>query len=89
LSAGVPVNEYGGYYTKEVHESSERSRYGGGTTARWRGKESLYVAPDGNVMAVEVATTPAFHRGAATPVFKLPARAMLNPSLFDGYTFIP
>jgi hypothetical protein len=43
---------------------------------RWRsdGKELLYLAPDGNVMSVDVTTSPVFHAGEPKPLFQvLPA----------------
>ncbi len=41
---------------------------------RWRsdGKELLYLAPDGNVMSVDVTTTPVFHSGEPKPLFQVP-----------------
>jgi eukaryotic-like serine/threonine-protein kinase len=44
---------------------------GGGTQPHWRrdGKELLYIAPDGKLMAAEVSTDTAFHPGVPRPLF--------------------
>jgi eukaryotic-like serine/threonine-protein kinase len=46
----------------------------GGTDPRWRGngKELYYLAPDGKLMAVEVATDPEFHAGVPKALFQAP-----------------
>ena len=48
---------------------------GGGTRARWSGdgKELYYQAPDGKLMAVEVATNPAFRAGLSKALFQAPS----------------
>jgi len=42
----------------------------------WRqdGKELYYLTPDGEVMAVETATTPTFQAGTPRLLFKVPGR---------------
>ncbi len=42
--------------------------------ARWRadGKELIYLAPDSQVMAVDVTLSPVFHSGQPHPLFQLP-----------------
>jgi eukaryotic-like serine/threonine-protein kinase len=50
---------------------------GGGTQPRWRGdgKELYYRAPDGNLMAVEVAEGAAFHSATPKILFQVPSGA--------------
>jgi eukaryotic-like serine/threonine-protein kinase len=47
---------------------------GGGINPRWRrdGNELYYFAPDGKIMAVEVATSPAFRAGVPKALFEAP-----------------
>ena len=61
-------------YVAPLRGSGEKKRIsiGGGISPRWRrnGKELFYVAPDSNsVMAVPVATKPAFSAGQPTALF--------------------
>jgi serine/threonine protein kinase/Tol biopolymer transport system component len=46
---------------------------GGGAQTRWTrgGQELMYVAPDGNVMSVEITTNPVFRPGVPKALFKL------------------
>ncbi len=46
----------------------------GGRNPRWRGdgKELYYLAQDGKLMAVEIATSPAFQAGVPKPLFQTP-----------------
>ncbi|SPF46036.1 Serine/threonine protein kinase [Candidatus Sulfopaludibacter sp. SbA4] len=62
----------------------------GGTFPRWsqNGKELVYLAPDGNLMSVEVRVTgSAFQTGTAQPLFKLPAASPWDVSA-DGQRFL-
>jgi Tol biopolymer transport system component len=61
---------------------------GWGSGAHWPGKELFYTAPGGNVVAVEVATTPTFKPGPARQVFSLSARARLGDVTSDGKRFL-
>jgi Tol biopolymer transport system component len=47
---------------------------GGGSQPRWRGdgKELYYRAPDGKLMAVEIATNPVFRTGVPKALFQMP-----------------
>jgi serine/threonine protein kinase len=49
---------------------------GGGSEPRWRGdgKELYYLAPDGKLMAVEIATDPVFQAGVPKALFQTPPR---------------
>jgi eukaryotic-like serine/threonine-protein kinase len=56
---------------------------GGGREPRWRGdgKELYYLAPDRTLMAVEIATNPAFRAGAPKALFQAPPQAVVTPFL--------
>jgi Tol biopolymer transport system component len=61
-------------YVAPLRGSGEKKRIsiGGGVSPRWRrdGKELFYVAPDSNsIMAVPVATKPAFTAGTPVALF--------------------
>jgi eukaryotic-like serine/threonine-protein kinase len=53
---------------------------GGGHGPRWRGdgKELYYLAPDGKLMAVEIATNPEFRAGAPKALFQTPPQSSLS-----------
>ena len=61
------------------------SRNGGIGMVHWRkdGKELYYLGTDGNVMAVEVSTTPTFHAGNPRALFEVP-QAFLRVSATPG-----
>ncbi len=61
------------------------SRNGGAGMVHWRkdGRELYYLAADGNVMAVEVSTSPVFHPGVPKPLFAVPP-ALLRLSATPG-----
>jgi hypothetical protein len=50
----------------------------GGSQPRWRedGKELYYLAPDGKLMAVEIATSPVFRAGVPKALFQTPPSAI-------------
>jgi len=50
----------------------------GGSQPRWRGdgKELYYLAPDGHLMAVEIATSPMFRAGVPKALFQTPPRSV-------------
>ena len=62
----------------------------GGSAPRWRGdgKELVYLAPDGKLMAVEI--TPGAERRAATPapLFQTPPGTLLGDMAADGKRFL-
>jgi len=63
----------------------------GGGAVRWRGdgKEIFYKAPGGDLMSVEVSTTPVFQVGAPVSLFKPPAPSNLNWDVTaDGKRFL-
>jgi serine/threonine protein kinase/Tol biopolymer transport system component len=55
---------------------------GGGSEPSWRrdGKELYYIAPDGALTAVSVATAPTFEAGARTRLFKTEMSTLVNTS---------
>jgi Tol biopolymer transport system component len=61
------------------------SKGGGAGMIHWRadGRELYYLSPDGNVMAVEVATTPDFRASTPKALFQLPAN-FLHRFSFPG-----
>jgi len=66
---------------------------GGGRIAKWRGdgRELIYLAPDGSVMAVDVTPAPVFQAGTAKALFKLPPLAADQAGLDvtpDGKRFV-
>jgi len=63
----------------------------GGGAVRWRGdgKEIFYRVPGGDLMSVEVSTTPVFQAGAPVSLFKPPAPSNLNWDVTaDGRRFL-
>ncbi len=58
---------------------------GGGGQTRWtrEGQEIVYVAPDGNVMAVAITTTPVFRPAAPKALFKLPEIPDRDTPIFE------
>ena len=64
------------------------SGQGGRCTCVWRqdGKEFYYMSPDGGVMAVEVATTPAFNSGTPRLLFKVPDSDTQNPIFANSFS---
>jgi Tol biopolymer transport system component len=58
---------------------------GGGSQARWTrgGKEVIYVAPDGNVMSVEITTVPVFRPSAPKVLFRLPEPPERDTPIFE------
>jgi hypothetical protein len=54
------------------------SKGGTGGMIRWRadGKELFYLAPDGTIMSVDIATAPVFRPGEPKALFKLPVEFM-------------
>jgi eukaryotic-like serine/threonine-protein kinase len=63
---------------------------GGGTAPRWRGdgRELFYLAPNGTMMAVEVAAGQDFDAGAPTPLFQTPRGAIVGDVTGDGKRFL-
>jgi Tol biopolymer transport system component len=63
---------------------------GGGSAPRWRadGREIFYLAADGKMMAVDVATTPVFQAGTPTPLFQAPAGTIVGDVSPDGKRFL-
>ena len=59
----------------------------GGSEPRWRrdGKQLYYLAPDGNLMAVDVTAGPSFEAGLATPLFRTRRREPVSST--DTYCF--
>jgi Tol biopolymer transport system component len=57
----------------------------GGSQARWRGDggELYYLAPDGYVMAVAIATQPVFRPGPPRRLFRLPEKALRDTPVFE------
>jgi serine/threonine protein kinase/Tol biopolymer transport system component len=63
---------------------------GGGTAPRWRGdgRELFYLAPNGQMMAVEVSSEHEFRAGTPTPLFQTPAGAIVGDVTADGKRFL-
>ena len=63
---------------------------GGALTARWRsdGKEIVYQARNGDMMAVEVSTSPVFHAEAPKRLFNQPAPSLDWDMSRDGQRFL-
>ncbi len=61
----------------------------GGRAVRWRadGKEIFYVVPGGDLMSVDVSTTPVFQAGVPKPLFKPPASLSWDVTA-DGQQFL-
>jgi serine/threonine-protein kinase len=61
---------------------------GGGAQPRWTrgGEELLYVAPDGNVMAVAITTAPVFRPGVPKALFRLPEPPDRDTPIFEDVT---
>jgi hypothetical protein len=62
-----------------------------GAAVRWRGdgKEIFYRVPGGDLMSMEVSTTPVFQPGVPKPLFKPPAPSNLNWDVTaDGQRFL-
>jgi Tol biopolymer transport system component len=59
---------------------------GGGTEPRWRGdgRELFYLAPNGKMMAVDVIAGQEFEVGTPTPLFQMPAGAIVGDVSADG-----
>jgi len=60
----------------------------GGINWRADGRELTYVASDGNVMAVEVMTSPTFSFGVAKPLFMLPPGVIAMDQSTDGQRWL-
>ncbi len=67
--------------TGQVYKASDAA---GGSQPRWRqdGRELFYLRPDGTLMSVTIETTPAFHAGLPTALFR--PGLTLRPG-FDQY----
>jgi Tol biopolymer transport system component len=63
---------------------------GGGTAPRWRGdgREIVYLAPDGKMMAVAVGPGQEFRVGTPTPLFQTPAGTIVGDVTADGKRFL-
>jgi eukaryotic-like serine/threonine-protein kinase len=63
---------------------------GGGTAPRWRGdsRELFYLAPEGKMMAVEVAAGQELRAGTPTPLFQVPSGAIVGDVSADGKRFL-
>ncbi len=63
---------------------------GGGLSAHWRGdgKEILYLAPNGDLMSVEVSTTPVFQAGVPKRLFNPKAASRYWDVTPDGRRFV-
>jgi serine/threonine protein kinase len=77
-------------YVQRFPEAGEKMMVStaGGDEPLWRGKELFYVAPDGKVMAVEIATAPAFHRGTPKALFRAPGGFGVWDATRDGQRFL-
>jgi eukaryotic-like serine/threonine-protein kinase len=65
----------------------------GGSESRWRGdgKELCYLAPNGNLMAVEISTAPTFRAGVPKVLFHMPPGSTVSSSwdvTADGKRFL-
>ena len=63
---------------------------GGGLSAHWRGdgKEILYMAPNGDLMSVEVSTAPVFQAGVPKRLFKSTIAARYWDVTLNGQRFL-
>ena len=61
---------------------------GGGSQPRWRadGRELYYATPEGDLMAVAIATEPVFRPGAPRKLFRLPERPDRDTPVFEDVT---
>jgi hypothetical protein len=61
----------------------------GGRAVRWRGdsKEMFYTGSGGDLMSVDVSTTPVFRAGAPKPMYKFPAPVNWDVTA-DGQRFL-
>jgi Tol biopolymer transport system component len=86
----IYVLRFDGSSSRSVGDPLMISKDGGGAV-RWRGdgKEIFYKAPGGDLMSVEVSTTPVFQVGAPVSLFKPPAPSNLNWDVTaDGKRFL-
>ena len=62
----------------------------GGASPHWRGdgKEIFYLAPDGGVMSVDIATSPEFKAGVPKRLFKVPPGVVFWDVSNDGKRFL-
>lgn len=63
----------------------------GGVNPRWRrdGKELLYIAPDGELMSVDVTANPVFQPGTPRPLFEAPFAQVVNYPGNNAYDISP
>ncbi len=63
---------------------------GGGLSAHWRGdnKEILYLAPNGDMMSVDVSTTPVFQAGVPKRLFNPKSASRFWDATSDGRRFV-
>ena len=63
---------------------------GGGLSAHWRGdgKEIIYLAPNGDLMSVDVSTTPVFQAGVPKRLFNPKAASRYWDVTSDGRRFV-
>jgi eukaryotic-like serine/threonine-protein kinase len=63
---------------------------GGGTAPRWRGdgREILYLAPNGKMMAVQVKADQDFQAGTPTQLFQTPPSTIVGDVTADGKRFL-
>ena len=61
----------------------------GGSAVRWRsdGKEIFYTRPGGDLLSVDVSTTPVFRAGVPNLMFKAPASSNWDVTA-DGQRFL-